>query len=539
MIDAPFGLWTKMRKGRPLALVFWSTICASQLVHAAPPVPPAVAGKIDRTISRVSEPEGELALLQGRSKVLTFRRPVVRVSIADPSIVEFVAYGEEEAEFIGNSFGTTSVSIWTGEGEDIQILSFLVTVEADQAPTSRRNLELKKLERQVNLVFPNSTVRLYPMADKVIVKGQARDAEEANAILAVLRRGGSQGGGGVGGGGAGSVTSDATVARTPDDQRTHDDPQQTRFDNEQIINLLRVPGEQQVMLKVKIAELKRATARDIGANVDAQFKDFIWGSALAGTPNTYISGTFDKNRFNVFLDALESQKVAKILAQPTLTTLSGRTANFLSGGEFAVPTVVGVSGAQAASTTFRGYGTMLNFTPTVLDKDRIRLQVNPQFSTLNPATSVNGIFGLDTRSASTVVELREGQVLAIAGLTQSQHTGGKARIPFIGEWPVVGSLFNRRTTSADEVELLVIVSPEIVHAMEPNQAPSILPGMEVTEPTDFDYYVRNRIEGRPGHHHRTTVFDNYRDRLLHPQLYFNSFENSANYFMTGKIGFSQ
>ena len=524
--------WTSVGTEGLAVLVLCGAVTAGRSGFAAPPVAPAVANKIDKVIQRVTEPEGELTILHGRSKVLTFRRPVARVSISDPEVAEFVAYREEEAEFIGKRVGTTTVSIWTGVGDDVQILSFLLTVEPDQAPTSRRNLELKRLERQVNLLFPNSTVRLYPMADKVIVKGQARDAEEANNILAVLRRGGNQGNG-AGGGGGGSVTADAAVARTSDSNLP------TQFDNEQIIDLLRVPGEQQVMLKVKIAELKRSAGRNIGAKFDVEFKDFVWGSALAGVPNAFISGTFDEGRFNVFLEALESQKVAKILAQPTLTTLSGKTANFISGGEFAVPTVVGVGGAQAATTQFHGYGTLLNFTPTVLDKDRIRLQVNPQFSTLNSATSVNGIFGLDTRSAQTTVELREGQVLAIAGLTQSQQAAGKSRLPFLGDIPVIGSAFNRRTTQSDEVELLVIVSPEIVHPMEANQAPSILPGMEVTEPTDFDFYVRNRIEGRPGHHHRTTVYDNYRDQLLHPQLYFNSFENSANYFMTGKIGFSQ
>lgn len=517
-------------------LVLCGAVTTGTLGFAAPPVAPVVADRIDKVIQRVTEPEGELTILHGRSKVLTFRRPVARVSISDPEIAEFVAYRDDEAEFIGKRVGTTTVSMWTGVGDDVQILSFLLTVEPDQAPTSRRNLELKRLERQVNLLFPNSTVRLYPMADKVIAKGQARDAEEANNILAVLRRGGNQGGNagaGAGAGGGGSVTADAAVAKTSDASSP------TQFDNEQIINLLRVPGEQQVMLKVTIAELKRSAGRNIGTKYDVELKDFVWGSALAGVPNAFISGTFDEGRFNVFLEALESQKVAKILAKPTLTTLSGKTANFISGGEFAVPTVVGVGGAQAATTQFHGYGTLLNFTPTVLDKDRIRLHVYPQFSTLNMANSVNGIPGIDIRSAETTVELREGQVLAIAGLTQSQMAAGKTRLPFFGDIPLLGTAFSRKSTQSDEVELLVIISPEIVHAMEANQAPSILPGTEVTETTDFDFYLRNRIEGRPGHHHRTTVYDNYRDQMLHPQLYFNSFENSANYFMTGKIGFSQ
>jgi pilus assembly protein CpaC len=306
-----------------------------------------------------------------------------------------------------------------------------------------------------------------------------------------------------------------------------------------IVNLLRVPGEHQVMLKVRIAELKRSAARSVGANFSGEFGDFLVGLGGGAGANSMISGTFSKDSFELALEALESHRVAKVLAEPTLVTISGRPATFISGGEFAVPTVVGVDGVGAASTTFRGYGTLLQFTPTVLDKDRIRLQVNPQFSTLNTDTAVNGIFGVDTRSASTTVELREGQVLAIAGLTQQQQSGSTARLPGIGEWPIIGTLGSKRAAATSEEELIVIVSPEIVHGVDASEVPQLLPGLNVTEPTDADFWLRNRVEGRPGHHHRATVWPNYRDQLLHPNLYFNSYENSARYFSTGKVGFSQ
>jgi pilus assembly protein CpaC len=285
--------------------------------------------------------------------------------------------------------------------------------------------------------------------------------------------------------------------------------------------------------------LKRSAARSLGADFDAEIGDFIFGAGTGVAGNAIVSGTFGEDKFRVTLQALEQRKVAKILAEPTLVTISGKPATFISGGEFAVPTVVGVDGVGAATTTFRGYGTMLTFTPTVLDKDRIRLQVNPQFSTLNTATKVNGIFGLDTRSASTTVELREGQVLAIAGLTQQQQSGETSRLPGFGDIPLLGSLGSSRTSNSDEVELVVIISPEIVHAIDASEVPQLLPGLNMTEPTDVDFFLRNRIEGRPGHHHRATVWPNYRDQLLHPNLYFNSYENSARYFSTGKVGFSQ
>lgn len=496
-----------------------------------PAVDPAAVEGINRAISHISEPTAELRLEQGHSKVVLFKQNVSRASIADPSIIETTPFTTRELELIGKSPGRTTVSVWLGDENAEELFSFVVHVTPQARDLSVRDMEIKKLEQQVSRLFPNSFIRLIPVADKIIVKGQAKDAEEASQIMSFLRRGGqSQGQGGSGAFGTG--TSDAALANMEEINLDSVANSMT------IINLIRVPGEHQVMLKVRIAELKRSAVRKFGASLDAEVSDFIFGAGGAAG-NAVISGTFSENSFKLSLEALEQHKVARILAEPTLVTISGRSATFMSGGEFAVPTVVGVSGVEAASTSFKGYGTLLTFTPTVLDKDRIRLQVNPQFSTLNTATSVNGIFGMDTRSASTTVELREGQVLAIAGLTQSQQSGGTSRLPGWGNIPILGALGASNSASSDEVELLVIVSPEIVHGVDASEVPQLLPGVNVTEPTEVDFFLRNRIEGRPGHYHRATVWPNYRDQLLHPNLYFNSYENSARYFSTGKVGFSQ
>ena len=195
----------------------------------------------------------------------------------------------------------------------------------------------------------------------------------------------------------------------------------------------------------------------------------------------------------------------KILAEPTLVTISGRPARFLAGGEFAVPTAVGVGGINSTSTTFRGFGTELSFTPVVIDKDLIRLEVSPSFSSLNSAASVNGIPGLNRRMVDTTVDLREGQWLAIAGLIQDQQSGNRSKLPFLGNLPLVGGLFGRQDTSREETELVVLVSPQLIHPMEADEVPLNLPGMEVTDPTDNDFYRRHMIEGFDQSHHRSTV----------------------------------
>lgn len=519
----------RSKHGQRLTIFQTAAVCLllSNLAHAQ--VDRETAQKIDRIISGVTDPESELLIERGFSRIITFHENVLRASVADPSVVEIVLLGPQEVELIGKSVGATSVAIWVGQKEAPELLSFASNV----VPPKRNEAELKeriqRLETEVSHLFPNSTIRLHYIADKLIVRGQARDAEEATQVMAILRRG--QGGSNQGLGGGAVVTAGQAADISPGDE-------QLGVPGLEVVSLLKVPGEHQVMLKVRIAEIKRAAARKMAADFDAEVGDFLFGTAFGASANALISGTFGSDSFEVVLEALEQYKVAKILAQPTLVTMSGRPATFISGGEFAVPTVVGISGAEAATTEFRGYGTLLNFTPTVLDKDRIRLDVNPQFSTLNSDTSVNGIFGVDTRSASTTVELREGQVLAIAGLTQTQQAGETSRLPGVGRWPVVGTLFGNRSATSSETELLVVVSPEIVHAVNAEDAPVLFPGMAVTEPTDSEFFLRNRVEGRPGHHHRATVWGNYRDELIHPKLYFDTYENSARYFTRGDVGFS-
>ncbi len=150
--------------------------------------------------------------------------------------------------------------------------------------------------------------------------------------------------------------------------------------------------------------------------------------------------------------------------------LSGHSASFLAGGEFAVPTIVGVGGAQGTSTTFRGFGTSIVVTPIVLDKDLIRMRIVPEFSQINDSNAVGGIPGLDSRRASTTVELREGQTIVLAGLFGHDTSTGVTRIPWLGELPLVGAyLFSSKQSSQGESELLISVTPQLIRPMEEDE----------------------------------------------------------------------
>lgn len=171
-----------------------------------------------------------------------------------------------------------------------------------------------------------------------------------------------------------------------------------------------------------------------------------------------------------------------------------------------MPTTIGSGAFAATNTTFRGFGTELEFTPTVLDKDRIRLEVRPSVSTLNADAAVSGIPGLNLSVVDTTVDLREGQWLAIAGLIQEEQGGTRAKVPLLGDLPVLRYVFSKQRATRGETELIVLVGPELVHPLETEQVPLFLPGMEVTDPTNVDFFCRGLIEGYEGFHHRSTVW---------------------------------
>jgi pilus assembly protein CpaC len=284
----------------------------------------------------------------------------------------------------------------------------------------------------------------------------------------------------------------------------------------QLINMLRVPGVQQVALRVKIAELNRSAARGLGVDVKARINlsDNVEGSALflesllststGGAPA--LLAQFDGDDIQIGVNYLQQHGVVRLLSEPTVVTMSGRPATFVAGGEFAVPTVVGTGGLNAVTTDFRSFGAIISFMPTVVDKDRIRLSVSPEFSQINNSLSVGGTPGLNVRAVTTTVEMREGQTLAIAGLLEDSMTGNNQ-----GNLPGLSWLFGNRSMTRNETELIILVTPELIHPMEADEVPP-LPGFDVTEPTNFQFFVKNHLEGTPTMEYRSTVWPRLRYR---------------------------
>jgi pilus assembly protein CpaC len=460
----------------------------------------------------VIEQKGQLEVNVGRSLLLRTRTDIYRTAVVDPRTVEVVQFTPREVSIIGKGTGATHVTFWFRDGDGMPV-TYLVKVAPDAVARQRMEAEYHLLEDLIGKLFPDSKVYLMQVADKLIVRGQAKDIEEAAQIMTVIRGNAGRGGGRGGGMGGGFRTlSDGVAAHvlTPEETGRQNRPRI------QLINLLRVPGVQQVALRVKIAELNRTAARGIGVDVNAQinfgdsasgsglFLQSLLGTATGGAPS--LLAKFDGDDIQIGVNYLQQHGVVRLLSEPTVVTMSGQSATFVAGGEFAVPTVVGTAGLNAVTTDFRSFGAIISFMPTVVDKDRIRLSVSPEFSQINKSLSVGNTPGLNVRAVTTTVEMREGQTLAIAGLLEDTMSGSTT-----GTVPGLSWIFGNRSMTRAETELIILVTPELVHPMEADEVPP-LPGFDVTEPTNGQFYLHSRLEGDPTMEYRSTVWPHLRYR---------------------------
>ena len=433
----------------------------------------------------------ELEIIHHRSQLMVTRAPIARIAIADPSIIDVVQYSPTEISVIGLQVGTTELSLWFDK--QAEPLIYLVEIIRDPSWDERLRTDFGKLEKQLQILFPNSKVYLIPLQNRLVVKGQARDEEDAANIMQLVqsftinRNGGNgdyaNGGGGSGGGGGGYGNN-------------NNGNNNNNNNNNNVVDMLEVPGSHQIMLHVKIAELSRGQLRRLGVDFEVLFNggDSI-GTTLAAGGAT-LTGILANQQVTMLLDWLSSNRTSKVLAAPTLTVLSGHEASFLSGGEFPVPTVVGVGGAQGTSTSFRGYGTSVVVRPQIIDRDWVQMEITPELSSID-GTGAGGVPSLQSRRVTTTVRLREGQTIVLAGLFGHTTQTNVARIPFLGELPLIGPfLFNSKNSQNGENELIIMVTPELVRPMEPDEVPP-LPGFYVTTPNDIELYQYAKTEGYP------------------------------------------
>ena len=389
-------------------------------------------------------------VLVGQSRVINFDRPVGRFSVSNPEIAEAVLVTPDQVLVNGKAFGQVNFIAWEQSGG--QYLVFDVYVRA--------NLSL--IDSQIRALFPKDDIRLSQANGSVVISGSVSDPKVSSQVDSVVQAAGFK-----------------------------------------TVNMLATPVKNvsQVQLQVRVAEVNRTKLRDYGTSFSAMPQGGTVGyvnsgggpSQLGDTTTSPLGAVFDtvlSPALNLFifnrqintgamLRMLRTQGAFRELAEPNLIAMDGQQASFLAGGEFPVPVVQGGgSGSSVAmSVEFKEYGVRLNFKPTIIDEDHIRLELEPEVSTIDFANGVrfNGFIipALKTRRAKTGIELRDGQSFALAGLLDNSETRTLSRIPVVSDIPILGNLFKSKSFQKSETELMFIVTAVLVKPVNRDDLPQL------------------------------------------------------------------
>ena len=381
-------------------------------------------------------------VLVGQSRLLTFDRPIERFSVSNPDIAEAVLVTSNQVVVNGKGFGQINFIAW--EKGSSRFLVFDVYV--------RTNLSL--IDSQIRALFPKDDIRLSQANGSVVLSGNVSDPRIATSAEAVVQAAGFK-----------------------------------------TVNLLESPvkNAMQVQLQVRVAEISRNKMRELGTSWAYQSSPGTGGyinsgtgpSSLAEVAGGLLTGNI-ANTLNLFvmggntmsfIRALQQTGALRALAEPNLIAMNGQEASFLAGGEYPVP-VVQSSGDRANVTIiFKEYGVRLNFKPTIIDEDHIRLELEPEVSTLDFANGVKfegfSIPALRTRRAKTGIELRDGQSFALAGLLDNNEMQTLSKVPGIGDIPILGNLFRSKQFQKNESELMFIVTAQLVKPVNRDDLPSL------------------------------------------------------------------
>ncbi len=266
-----------------------------------------------------------------------------------------------------------------------------------------------------------------------------------------------------------------------------------------IVNEMRVPGEYTVQVRVRIAEVRRSMLRRWGMNINVLFNDarHVITSSMGAVPT--LSGVFENGEIWVLVDALNQNGSARVLEDATVVTMSGEPAAFLSGGIRGSDHDSRRRGGRGGDDQrFRGFGTSVIATPTVVDDDLIRMQIIPELSSINSGNSVNGIFGLNVRRVQTRSSSAKGSRSSLGGLVRPARTGREQPIPCWVKSRSRLAVSTRAALTEDEIELLIIVTPEDRPADgRPTRSRRSPVSMWTCIPDDIDFACFNRIEGQP------------------------------------------
>ncbi len=446
--------------------------------------------------------ENSMAVPLYKSRVVGLNSPATRVSVGNPDVADILILQSTELYVLGKDLGTTNILLWDRGDNLIGTLNVEVTHD------------LQSLKEKLFRLLPKEKIEVYSAQRNIVLAGRVSNIVNMNAALRVAE---------------GYFTQIAAAVETQTFELAAGTSGRQDKSVGEVINLMSVGGVHQVMLEVKVAEIQRTELK----RLDVRFNSIFTGSSQwnfggvnggATFPDTefepdgvripifnnpaphgpvidefapndlfiedkgFFGSFLSQNAlFNVAFDAAKENGLAKILAEPTLVTMSGHEARFVSGGEIPF-TVRSIDGNH---TEFKDFGIIIGFLPIVLDSGRISLKLDITVSELGAEVEAGLTFV--KRGAQSTVELADGQTIGIAGLIDEDLREVVTKFPGLGSIPVLGALFRSQDFEKRETELLILVTPHLAKALVPPEIQ--LPTDNVVEPSDFGWYLLGKLQG--------------------------------------------
>jgi pilus assembly protein CpaC len=419
----------------------------------------AMAEAADRFID-VSNPSVHRVFLpMSQSVTLQVNANLGDIVVGDEKIADAQPMTDRTLYVIGKSAGTTTVNLFSPEKRSLGVIQIEVGVDVSD------------MAQAIRQVAPRARIEIGSINGKVRLGGHVKDGATLASIMEVVQQ----------------------------------------YGPDAIINSVTVDDSQQVNLEVRVLEAKRNAGRDLGVSFRSRNSNATkFGTGIAATqpqgvdPGDLVTGLLSKSnpfatlitqvidsniKVDLIIEALEAKGVVRTLAEPNLTTLSGEPASFNAGGEVPIR-VIGTNGE--VTITYKQFGVNLLFTPVVLDDGKIHMKLAPEVSDLTSFTTAGDpIF--TTRKLDTVVELRDGQSFAVGGLLSSKTTKLQNQVPWLGQVPVIGTLFRNSSNQKEETELVVIVTPHVVRPVKPGE--QLATPFDKTRPAnDPEFFVLGQLE---------------------------------------------
>ncbi len=448
--------WCSILKHQP-----WNLLLGTVVLSLFAGIADAGGGAWDSVMPTPQRDQGTIVVPIDKSRIIDLGESAARISIANPAIADILIISARQIYLNGKQLGSTNIILW----DDADRVQRQIGIEVTH--------DLQTLKEKLHQFLPKERIEVASAKGAIVLSGEVSSPTRLDAALRLAQSfaGGDEGG---------------------------------------VINLLSVGGAQQVLLEVKVAEVQRSFGKQMGidflglydgGNIEiALLNDVFSGAddvsgAISNLPTTggvleLLGGNFTGT--TVALDIAQSKGLARILAEPNLTTLSGQKAEFLSGGRFPV---VQFNEDGVPGTEFFPFGIELSFVPMVLDSDLISLQVNVSVSELGdevqtpigPATSTRD------RGAKSTVEVPSGQTIAIAGLISETTIGSGTRYPGLGDLPVLGPLFRSQQFQKRQTELVIFVTPRLARPYDSDLVR--LPTDDFVDPSDVEFYLQGRLYG--------------------------------------------